>query len=531
MTPETFFVMLEKITVKIIIEGNFMKLKTQISVKSAFSMASKAVAILLPEKFSSKDFPSDLPVCGIDIEQFLQEAKFTGASGSVAQLTVQVKPKKIMHLFFAGLGSKDAHKKLNLETLRRSLGTVMKSIQAKGYNEVALDLPDAQNYGVSVDYFVQQVTVISYIAFYKYDKFITTIDQKDRERVVQLFFCVTSADKKLAEAGHQAGVMIGDCVNQAREWVDTPPSKLTPTVLAEYAQAVAKEQGLKCTVFSEKEIIKMGMLGIAGVSAGSDQDAQFVILEYKSKKPKAQTIGFVGKGITFDSGGLSIKPANSMEEMKEDMAGAASVINALAALSELKPDVNVIGFAAITENLLGGSAQKPGDIVTFYNGKTAEVRNTDAEGRLILADALSYAVKNYKLDAIIDVATLTGACIYAVGPFFSAMLSDHDELAAKVQQAGELSGDRVWRLPFTPDFKEAIKSHIADMQNVGNPAIAAGTITAACFLRNFTGDVPWVHLDIASSAYNVPNISYFGKGATGSSVRLLIEIAMQWKNK
>ncbi len=508
-----------------------MKLQTQISIKSAFAVQSKAVAILLPEKFSVKDLPQDLPDCGIDIEQFLQEAKFSGAQGSVAHLTIQVKPKKIMHLCFAGIGSKDASKKFNLEVLRRAFGTIVKWAQAKNYDELAINVPEAKDYGVDVDYFLQQLTVISYIAFYKFDTFITTIDKKDRERIIQLFLCVASADKKEAEAGHEKGVMIGDCVNQAREWVDTPPSKLTPIVLAEYAKAVAKEQGLKCTVFSEAEIIKMGMGGIAGVAAGSDQDAQFVILEYKSKKPKAQTIAFVGKGITFDSGGLSIKPANSMEEMKEDMAGAASVINALAALAELKPDVNVIGFAAITENLLGGSAQKPGDIITFYNGKTAEVRNTDAEGRLILADALSYAVKHYKLDAIIDVATLTGACIYAVGPFFSALLSDNDELAQKVYKAGELSGDRVWRLPFTPDFKEAVKSHIADIQNVGNPAIAAGTITAAWFLRHFTGDVPWVHLDIASSAYNVPNISYFGKGATGSSVRLLIEVAMQWNNK
>ncbi len=508
-----------------------MKLQTQITTKSAFAVDSKAVAILLPEKFSAKDLPADLPSCGIDIEQFLQESKFTGAQGSIAYLTVQIKPKKIIHLLFAGLGSKDANKKFNLETLRRALGTIVKSVQAKGCDEVAFALPDGKDYGVEVDYFMQQITVISYIAFYKYDKFITTIDKKDREKIVQLFFCVSSDDKKLAEAGLEAGIMIGDCVNQTREWVDTPPSKLTPKVLADYAQAVAKEQGLKCTVFSEPEIIKMGMGGIAGVAAGSEQDAQFVILEYKSKKPKAQTIAFVGKGITFDSGGLSIKPANSMEEMKEDMAGAASVINAMAALAELKPDVNVIGFAAITENLLGCAAQKPGDIITFYNGKTAEVRNTDAEGRLVLADALSYAVKNYKLDAIIDVATLTGACIYAVGPFFSALLSDNDELAEKVYKAGELAGDRVWRLPFTPDFKEAVKSHIADIQNVGNPAIAAGTITAAWFLRHFTDDVPWVHLDIASSAYNVPNISYFGKGATGSSVRLLIEVAMQWKNK
>jgi leucyl aminopeptidase len=506
-----------------------MKLQTQVSTKSAFDQGVKAIAILVPEKFNAKDLPSGIASTGIDIVQFLEESKFTGAAGSVAQLSISVKPKKIVHLFFAGIGSKDNSKKYNFETLRRAFGSAVKWAQAKGFDDVAVDMPKAKEYGVATEYMLEQITTISFIAFYKYDKFITSIDKKDREKVVELFFCVETVDKKEAQVGHDAGVMIADAVNQAREWVDTPPSRLTPTALADYAQSIAKEQGLKCTIFGEKEIIKMGMGGIAGVSAGSNQDAKLVILEYKAKKAKADTIAFVGKGITFDSGGLSIKPANSMEDMKEDMAGAAAVINAMAALSELKPDVNVIGVAAITENMPGCSAQKPGDIVTFYNGKTAEVRNTDAEGRLILADALAYAVKNYKLDAIIDVATLTGACIYAVGPFFSALLSDNDQLAAAVQKSGERSGDRVWRLPFTLDFKEAIKSPIADMQNIGSPAIGAGTITAAWFLRNFTADVAWVHLDIASSAFNVPNISYFGKGATGSSVRLLIDIAMQWK--
>jgi len=271
------------------------------------------------------------------------------------------------------------------------------------------------------------------------------------------------------------------------------------------------------------------MGGLAGIARGSSEEARFVILEYTAKSANAPTIGFVGKGITFDSGGLSIKPAASMETMKEDMAGAASVIQTLAAIAQLKPDVNVVGFAAITENMPGCSALKPGDIVTFYNGKTAEVRNTDAEGRLVLADALSYATKHYKLDAIIDIATLTGACIYAVGPFNSALLSDNQELADRVKEAAHRCGDYVWQLPFNDDFKAAIRSDIADIQNIGDPRISAGTITAACFLREFSGDVPWVHLDIASSAFNVPNIAYFGKGATGSSVRLMIDLATHWK--
>jgi leucyl aminopeptidase len=509
-------------------KGFLMQIQTEISTQKPGALQTNAIAVFLPEKFNKKDLEGILDD-QVDLEQFLADAKFTGAAGSSTQLSLVLKPKKMMHVFFAGLGSKNSTKKYDIETVRRAVGSAIKWAQAKHCAEFAFAIPDAGDYGIKVAELVQQVTVITYIAAYKYDKFITSIDKKERARTLQIFICVDAKQKKDAQHGHDMGVIVAQSVNQAREWIDTPPSQLTPTVLADFAQAVAQEQKLACTVFGEKEIQKMGMGGIAGVSAGSSQDAKFVILEYKTKKAKAPTIAFVGKGITFDSGGLSIKPANSMEDMKEDMSGAASVISALSAIAQLKPDVNVIGVVAITENMPGCSAQKPGDIVTFYNGKTAEVRNTDAEGRLILADALCYTVKHYKLDAIVDVATLTGACIYAVGPFFSALLSDNDDLAERVHAAGIAAGDKVWRLPFTPDFKEAIKSPIADMQNVGNPAIAAGTITAAWFLRNFTGDVPWVHLDIASSAFNVPNISYYGKGATGSSVRLLIELAMQWK--
>jgi len=506
-----------------------MILKTTLTTKSVFDVGAKGIILFVPEKFTAKDLPSELKKIDIDVMDFLKENKFTGAAGSTVMLTIPGQKKSIQYLCFVGIGSKATHKKYNVETLRRAIGSAIKWAQAKGFETVAVLTPDASEFGCKVAYFMQQITTMIYIASYKFDKYITTIDKKDREKTVEVMLAVASADQKEAKVGHEQGVVIGEAVNRTREWVDTPAGDLTPTVLADHATKLAKKAGLKCTVFAEKEIRKMGMNGLAGVSAGSAQDAQFVILEYKTKKPKAPTIAFVGKGITFDSGGLSIKPANSMEDMKEDMAGAASVINTLVALAELQPDVNVIGLAPITENMTGSSAQKPGDIVTFYNGKTAEIRNTDAEGRLILADALAYAVKHYKPDAVIDVATLTGACIYAVGPFFSALLSDNDELAQKVQDAALTSGDAVWRLPFTPDFKEAVKSPIADIQNVGNPAIAAGTITAAWFLRHFTDDVPWVHLDIASTAFNVPNISYYGKGATGSSVRLLIDIARQWK--
>ena len=481
-----------------------MKLTTALTTKSVFDLGAKSIVFFVPEKFTAKDLPAELKKFDLDIHEFLTESKFTGAAGSFATVAVTGKNKKIMHLCFVGIGAKGTDKKFAIETMRRAIGTVIKFGTSKKFESMVLALPDAAEFGVEVDYFVQQAVTITYIASYKFDKFITSISEKDRAQKFEVAFAVDAKDLKKAKVGYQEGEIIGQSVNRAREWIDMPPSQLTPAVLADHARKLAKEYGLKYTSFVEHELKSMGMHGLAGVSAGSGQDAHFVILEYKSKKPKAPTIAFVGKGITFDSGGLSIKPANSMEDMKEDMAGAASVINALAAIAQLQPDVNVIGLAPITENMPGCHAQKPGDIVTFYNGKTAEVRNTDAEGRLILADALAYASKHFKPDAMIDVATLTGACIYAVGPFFSALLSDNDELTARVQEAAKTSGDAVWRLPFTPDFKEAVKSPIADIQNVGNPAIAAGTITAAWFLRHFTDDVPWVHLDIASSAFNVP---------------------------
>lgn len=504
-----------------------MKIDVSLSNKMALDLSTQAVAYFLPESFMAKDLDPGLKDCGVDIAAYLKEVKFTGAKGSSASITVSLSKKTFVLLFFMGIGKLGKDKQYCLETMRRAVGSVIKCAQAKKHETLALVLPESSDFGISSESFAQDMYVIASIAAYKFDTFITKKDNKESK--INITLCFSTADQKAIKEGEKVGSIISAAVNRVRYLIDTPPSHLTPKDLADEAKNLAKEHGLKCTIFDGEKIKKMGMGGLAGVARGSSEDAKFVILEYTSKKAKAQTIGLVGKGITFDSGGLSIKPAASMETMKEDMAGAASVIQALAAIAQLQPDVNVIGFAAITENMPGCSALKPGDIVTFYNGKTAEVLNTDAEGRLVLADALSYAVKHYKLDAVVDIATLTGACIYAVGPFNSALLSDNQELADRVKESADRSGDYVWQLPFSDDFKAAIKSDVADMKNIGDSRIAAGTITAACFLREFSGDVPWVHLDIASSAFNVPNIAYFGKGATGSSVRLMIDLAMHWK--
>jgi leucyl aminopeptidase len=216
--------------------------------------------------------------------------------------------------------------------------------------------------------------------------------------------------------------------------------------------------------------------------------------------------------------------------MKDDMAGAAAVISTMEALAHLKPRINVIALAPITENLISGHATKPGDIIQFYNGKTAEIKNTDAEGRLILADALSYAVKHYRLDAIINIATLTGSCAYALGPFFGGLMSKHENLSARLLAAAKKSGDRLWPLPFHDDYKPAVRSTVADLCNAGNAKYRAGAITAGFFLKNFVDDVPWVHLDVAGTSFDVPDMPYFRPGATGFGVRLFIDLITDWSN-
>jgi leucyl aminopeptidase len=265
------------------------------------------------------------------------------------------------------------------------------------------------------------------------------------------------------------------------------------------------------------------------VDAGSDQDGKFVVIEYQAKSKNVPTIALVGKGITFDTGGISLKPSSSMSDMKYDMSGAAAVIAASKAIAQLKPNVNVLFVTPIVENMPSGKALRQDDIVKAMNGKTVEIKSTDAEGRLILADAICYTEKFYKPDVIVDIATLTGACSYALGHFYAAMLTRDDDLAKTLFDLGRLNGDKVWRLPLEDDYKEANKSEFADIANCGSQTYLAGTVTAGCFLESFVSKARWVHLDIAGAAYKIPGVNYLSKGATGFGVRLLIEFVMNFK--
>jgi leucyl aminopeptidase len=271
---------------------------------------------------------------------------------------------------------------------------------------------------------------------------------------------------------------------------------------------------------------KLGMNGILNVSRGSSEPPKFIILEYNTKKKSNDTIVLVGKGVTFDSGGISLKPGAGMDMMKADMSGAAAVLGAFKAISSLKPSSHIVGLVPCTENMPGGRALKPGDIIKCMSGKTVEVLNTDAEGRLILADAISYA-KRYKPDAVIDIATLTGACVAALGTFASGMLGNNEELKGRIKQAGENCHERVWELPLWDEYRDLIKSTIADIKNIGGKY--AGTITAACFLGEFVEGYPWVHLDIAGTFLVEKDTPYIRKGASGVGVRLLTHLMQNWK--
>jgi len=459
------------------------------------------------------------------LQAYMKEKKFIGKNKTSLFVPISTK-KGIKRLLFLGLGEpKDG--KIDIERLRQATGTLIRLAQKNKFSHIAIVSPDAQLFGVAPDYVAKQLVITLYMAVYQFNEFITTKDRR-LNSTCKITLGISKKDKKAIKKILPEGAYIGRAVNRARYWVDLPASHLTPIRLTNDAKAIAKKHGFTITVFDRKKIVELGMGGLAAVSQGN-QDCRFVVMEYKTKKKKADTIAFVGKGITFDSGGLSIKSSKGMSTMKDDMGGAASVIAAMDALGYLKPAVNIVCITPLTENMLSASAIKPGDIVTFYNCKTAEIKNTDAEGRMVLADGLSYAERHYKPNAMIDLATLTGSCSRALGPFYSGLFSTNKSFREKTKKASKISGDRVWRLPMNDCYKAAIKSNIADIQNIGKPKYKAGATTAALFLQNFVGKTPWVHLDIAGTAYNVPDVSYYRTdSATGVGVRLLVELAMNW---
>jgi leucyl aminopeptidase len=313
----------------------------------------------------------------------------------------------------------------------------------------------------------------------------------------------------------------------ARDMANEPGNGWTPSSFASYATELADKYKMTCTILDKNQMKRLKMGGILGVNQGSAEPPKMVILQYHSRNKQAQTIMIVGKGLTFDSGGVSIKPSAGMQDMKYDMCGGAAALSAMAVIGEEKPDVNVVAIIPATDNMIGSSALKPGDIIRHYGGITSEIVNTDAEGRLILADALAYGIKKFSPTCVVDLATLTGAVILGLGHHRTGLLGNNQTLVDRVLAAGAKCGEPLWQLPLDKEYIEQIDSDVADIKNTGGRP--AGTITAAAYLQKFVGDTPWTHLDIAGTAWNFTKKSYIPDGPSGTGVRTLVELVRNWE--
>jgi len=407
-----------------------------------------------------------------------------------------------------------------VDRVRGVSGESCRSLRKLNCRNVATVLHGADIGGIDPEALAEAIVEGSLLGLYNFARY----KKPEYEDIKGILIVGKDEDKlPVLERSVRKGKVMVEATSLARDMVNEPANHMTPSRMAEIATEVAGKRNLEVKVFDSNEMETMGMEALLGVSRGSKQAPKLITLSYKGNESSESAIGFIGKGVTFDSGGISIKPSKDMDEMKDDMAGGAAVVAALSAIAQLKPKINVVGVIPATENLPSGSALKPGDVIKAMNGKTIEVKNTDAEGRLILADALSYAVK-HDLSPVVDLATLTGACCVALGTGYSGAFSNNQELMERVLKAAGRAGEKLWQLPLPEEYKEQNKSEIADIKNIGDKY--GGAITAALFLGEFVGNTPWVHLDIAGTACSSKESGYVVKGATGVGVRTLVELAL-----
>jgi leucyl aminopeptidase len=446
----------------------------------------------------------------------LDAGEFSGKEGETAYFHLVGNNKlKARRLLLVGAGEANDYKGAQVSQMA---GTAVRSLRSKNVKSIAV-VPRA-----SVDAGETARTAVegAYIAIFDPNKY-HTVDKEDKN-VDRLVVVIEDADEDALQRGIWAGSIVGESVNFTRDLANEPGAYMTPTDMAERARDIANEFGLSIDVLDEARMEQEGMGSLLSVSHGSDQPAKLIILKYTPPNPPAdnqELLAFVGKGVTFDSGGISLKPGENMELMKYDMTGGATVLGAMRAIAQLKPPIPILGVAPCTENLPSGKATKPGDVVKAMTGKTIEIINTDAEGRLILADAIAYA-KKLGATKVIDLATLTGAVSIALGDVNAAVLGTDQELIDEIITAGREVGEKFWQLPLDKEYSKQIKSDIADIKNVGGRK--AGTITAAAFLKEFADGLSWAHLDIAGTAWGDDAKPYRSKGPTGIAVRTLLRI-------
>jgi leucyl aminopeptidase len=457
------------------------------------------------------------------IEQVIKLGDFKGKEGTIAVIygNNSIGAKRVL---LVGLGDK---KKATLDTIRKAAANAAKkSVEIKA-EKVSLALHRAFEGKFDAPAMGRAMGEGTYLGSYRYDEFVTK-DENGRLNSLNVEVIDSDSAKiKKLDKGLQSGVIIGRAQNYARTLANRPANIINPEALAAEAKRMAKTTGrLSCTVFDEKQMAAKGMGGVLAVGSGSKNPPRFIILKYSPAGKAGRgrpTIALVGKAITFDSGGISIKPADKMDEMKLDKTGGIAVLGTMKAAAELKLPLNILGIIPSAENLPSGTSYRPGDIITTFSGKTVEVLNTDAEGRMILCDGLAYAAAQ-NCSIIIDIATLTGACRVALGKYMAGLMGNDEKLMRQIQAAAEESGEKVWPLPSGDEYAEEMKSKIADLKNTGSKW--GGACTAAAYLRQFVGDTKWAHLDIAGTEMFDKTTEYTTEGSSGFGVRLLTTYLM-----
>ena len=450
---------------------------------------------------------------------------FTGAPGQVLSLP-GTKTGRIGMLVLAGIGNPA---KATSSGLASAAANAAKTARGLGARSVSVLLPRLRGPAFRADRCAQAVVEGAWLGLYRFDRYKA---KPSKQAIETLTVLTTAADRTRAQRGASEGEVLAEATCFARDLSNEPGNTATPTYLAQAASDMVDSHGLSCRVLEEEEMEKLGMGALLGVSRGSREPAKLIMLTYEPKgRRKVDTVCIVGKGLTFDAGGISIKPSAKMEDMKFDMCGGAAVLGAMRAVAGLRVNTRVVALVPASENLPDGDAYKPGDILRASNGTTIEIRNTDAEGRLILADALAYATSKLrpKPKAIVDLATLTGAVVVALGNQHAALVSNNEALAERLLAASTESGDALWRMPINDGYRAQLKSPYADVSNLGSPG--AGSLTAAAFLENFTGNVPWAHLDIAGMAWTGRNAGIHQTGGTGFGVRVIARFLQRWSRR
>ncbi len=510
-----------------------MQIKVSVGAASEAKVDLLAVPIFKVDE-KKKHLPSSLaPLdrsCGRALSLVVEQGDFRGTKGE-SQIVYPAKPCNAKRILLLGMGERQ---KFDSEGLRQLGGRCIAGARAKNARKVALLAPGAK--GVSAADAGQALAEGVVLASYRFDTYLTKNGKKKPSKPKPSLSLLYSRLAKPAQvrAGVKRGIALAESQNLARDLSNAPGNAMPPAALAKAAVKMAREVGLHARVMAVPELERHKMGGILAVGQGSSNPPRLVIIDHKpkvttrSKSKRSQpTICLIGKGVTFDSGGISIKPGASMHEMKHDMSGAATIVGAMRAIKLLDIPHRVVGIVAAAENLPSGTAYRPGDILKMYSGKTVEILNTDAEGRLVLADALAYANKTYSPVAMLDLATLTGACMVALGGWATGLMGTNEQLTDQIRKAGERTGECAWPLPLFEEHKKLMRGTVSDLVNTGGRS--AGMSTAAGFLAAFVGDTPWAHLDIAGTAWNAKTGPYQGRGATGTGVRLLLDFLTHWK--